>query len=331
MKETEITHESAALSFQTQLEFACNNYKEHSFKKEDYDNIVICGLGGSGIGGKLAKNYFSEKSPYPIEVVSNYDLPFYVNKRSFVILSSYSGNTEETISMFNQALSKGATCIAISTGGDIEEISLNSKTPFYKVQTGYQPRMALGFSFSFLLLILGELLEIDVNSTLKNTKEKLQTNILSFEEKGKNILQYFNNSLTNKFVFVSGDKLSSVALRACQQIQENAKAEAFYHILPECNHNVTETYYGNLESNIIFLKGLTHKRTEHRFGFLENLLSKTNNRVYNIEISENSLYGILEMILILDWMSIHLSNNLEVNNMDVPNITELKKFLAEIN
>lgn len=331
MKETEITHESAARSFETQLFFASSNYTRHSFNQKDFDNIVICGLGGSGIGGKLAKNYFSEKSNLPIEVISSYELPHYVNERSFVILSSYSGNTEETITMFHEALSRNSTCIAISTGGAIEQISLNNKVPFYKVTKGYQPRMALGFSFSFLLLILGELMEIDTESTLKETIEKIKTHSSQIENRGNEILQFFQQTLKNKFVFVSGDKLSSVALRSCQQIQENAKAEAFYHVLPECNHNVTETYYGSLKSNFIFLKGLTHQRTDHRFGFLKTLLENNNNKVYVLEISEDSLYGILEMILTLDWLSINLSNELKVNNMEVPNIDNLKQFLAEIN
>jgi glucose/mannose-6-phosphate isomerase len=325
-----ITHEEAARNFQKQIQFTLDNYKSHELNFANYANIVICGLGGSGIGGKLAMSFFKGVSSLPIEVISGYDLPLYVNEKTLVIVSSYSGNTEETISLLDQAIKAKAKCLAMSTGGEIEKISTENNIYFLHIKPGYQPRMALGFSFSYLLLILSELFQLEIKTTLQKIVRKIEVNKLNYEEKGKDILTFFSSQLNNKFVIISGEALSSVALRACQQIQENAKHEIFHHTLPECNHNAIESYYNSLPSNFIFLEGMNHERTNHRFTFLSTLLEGNNCKVYKLALSENNLYGILELILILDWLSIHLSNENQVNNMEVPNIMRLKKFLADI-
>ena len=324
-------HEEAAYAFDQQLSFAKESYKNHGIKASNLSNVVIGGLGGSGIGGQFARNFFQDKSPIPIEVVSEYNLPSYAGRNTLVIISSYSGNTEETISMFSEALQKGCKCIAISTGGEIEHISKQNNVLFHQVASGYQPRMALGFSLTTLLLILGELLNYNVQNDIAQAIQEIQANKKEIKKRGENLLNHFKDQPNNKFVLVSGGRLSAVALRACQQIQENAKAEAFYHVLPECNHNVTESYYGKLPSNFIFLKGLTHERTNYRFDFFKELLESYGNPVATIELSSPNLYGILEMTLVLDWLSILLSDLRKVNNMEVPNISKLKQYLSNIN
>ena len=330
MDNNQITHEGAANNFYSQIQYSLENYKKHNLKLNDFSNVVICGLGGSGIGGKLAKTYFTDISSIPIEVVSGYSLPAYVNERSLVIVSSYSGDTEETISLIEQISPLNATCLAMSTGGKIESISKDMDYYFLSIKKGYQPRMALGFSLSYLFLILSELFNLNLENELQGTVNNLKDNSSNYESKGKEILDYFENQLQNKFIFISGESLSSVSLRACQQMEENAKHEAFYHTLPECNHNVTESYYGKLPSNFVFLEGWNHDRTNHRITFLRDLIKKYGNKVYSLSLTEKSVTGIFEMILTLDWLSIHLSNSKKVNNMEVPNIMDLKNFLSNI-
>jgi len=330
MNNNTITHEEAAKNFNSQIQYSLENYKEHGLLVSSYNNIVICGLGGSGIGGRLAMSYFKEISPLPIEVVSGYDLPSYVDSRSLVIVSSYSGGTEETISLLHQAIKAEAKCLTMSTGGVIKKISEENNIPFLSIINGYQPRMALGFSFTYLLLILSELFSIEIRSHLIKVVETIKQNSPKYESKGMEILGYFSSQMNNKFIFISGEKLSSIALRACQQMEENAKHEAFHHTLPECNHNVIESYYNSLPSNYILLEGWNHNRTNHRLRFLSDLLVKNKNKVYKLDISDKSISGIFEMILVLDWLTIHLSNEKKVDNMEVPNIMNLKNFLSDI-
>src|SRR6185437_14161057 len=130
--------------FPEQIRYAVANYKPSGIKFDQFDNILLCGLGGSGIAGRIIKSYFFDKCPVPIEVISDYVLPQYTGKRTLAILCSYSGNTEETLAMYDIAHAKGAVIIVIATGGKLAEKAVKDGFAFYQAMSGFQPRMALG-------------------------------------------------------------------------------------------------------------------------------------------------------------------------------------------
>lgn len=327
---THITHEMALDNFYHQIDFAINNYHAHGLKVGNYSNIIIAGLGGSGIGGRIAKTYFADKCPIPIEVYSDYELPAYASSKSLIILSSYSGLTEETLAMHDRAKAIGAQLLCITSGGTLLELAQNNNIPHYIVETGYQPRMALGFSLTYNLLILSELNGLDILSDLKSVQTVFKH---SDEEKdrAKDMLTYFSESAKNKFVIVADGITESIGIRFCQQIQENAKCEAFINVLPEANHNAFETYYGKLPTNFIFMNSHTNDRNIGRFAYLKDLLTKQGNLVYEINLNGGSVNEIFKTIHMNDWFSIYLSNQLGADNMTVPNISGLKNFLLSMN
>ena len=104
-------------TFNKQMAYAMANYQSHGKKIGQFKNIVISGLGGSGITGKIIKSYYLDKINIPVETVSDYQLPKFVNADTLVILCSYSGNTEETLSAYHDAKAKGAYCLTVSVGG----------------------------------------------------------------------------------------------------------------------------------------------------------------------------------------------------------------------
>lgn len=322
----QITHETALGDFYHQIEFALSGYKSHGLKVSDFSNIVIGGLGGSGIGGRIAKNYFSDKATVPIEVYSDYKLPAYTSSASLVILSSYSGLTEETLAMFEEAEERSCTIIVISSGGTLLELAEKKGYLCYKVEKSYQPRMALGFSLTYNLLILGELLGINVSDELKATSG-IYANALNEQDRAMGMLEHFNDRLEHKFVIMADNTTEAVGIRFCQQIQENAKIEAFVNVLPEANHNAFETYYGILPSNFIFINSNTNHRNNGRFAYLKQLLEKQGNLVYEIDLNDNSISELYRTIYMCDWFSIYLSNRKGADNMSVPNISGLKSFL----
>src|SRR3990167_2358287 len=114
------------------------------------DNIVMCGMGGSGLGARVIESVYSKKLKVPLIRVNGYDLPAFVNERSLVSCSSYSGSTEETIQNANQAILKNLKWMAIGTGGKLLELAEKHKVPFYKINPKFnpsnQPRMAIGYS-----------------------------------------------------------------------------------------------------------------------------------------------------------------------------------------
>ncbi len=134
-----------------------NNIDLSQLKKNNFSSIVFCGLGGSAISGDLLCDYLSGELKLPFSVVRGYNLTSYVNENTLVIISSYSGNTEETISCFEQALQKKSKVVVITSGGKIGNMAEANKIPVINIQSGFQPRYALGLSFFSLLKLMQEI------------------------------------------------------------------------------------------------------------------------------------------------------------------------------
>jgi len=327
---TQITHEIALGNFYHQVQFALDNYKTHGLKASQFSNIIIGGLGGSGIGGRIAKAYYADKSSLPIEVYSDYQLPAYTSEKTLIILSSYSGLTEETLSMYEQASKLGCTILCISSGGTLLLSAEENQLPLYIVEGGYQPRMALGFSLTYNLLILGELFGLNVRPELEKTAD-IYNELSVHQQDAKKMLDFFSKKPDNKYVIVSDNATEAIGIRFCQQIQENAKVEAFINVLPEANHNAFETYYGELPTNFIFMNSNTNSRNNGRFAYLKQLLEKQGNLVCEIPLKNASISELFKSIYMTDWFSIYLSDFKKADNMSVPNISGLKNFLLTFN
>lgn len=323
---TEITHEYSLENFNRQIEYAIQNYVPHGLKSSQFSNIIICGLGGSGIGGRIAKAYYADKATLPIDVFSDYSLPRYASKNSLIILSSYSGTTEETLAMFQQAQKLGAKIICISSGGELLSLAKSNNLPLYPIETGYQPRMALGFSLTYNLMILGELFETDTKKELESVLSIYQNNA-QYQTLAREILNQFAGRETQKFVIIADNPMEAVGVRFCQQLQENAKSEAFINVLPEANHNAFESYYGKLPTNFIMLNSHSNDRNTGRFAYLKQLLESQGNTVVALDLKNASISELYKTIYITDWISIFLADIKGSDKMSVPNIMGLKNFL----
>lgn len=323
-----ITHELSLEKFHEQIDYVLNHYHSHHLKVDDFSNIVIGGLGGSGIGGRLARLAFINKMPVPVEVFNEYHLPGYANEETLVILCSYSGNTEETLSMYSEALEKECTVVCVAAGGKLKSLAEEAGLPFYSVQEGFQPRMTLGFGLSTLVMILGELIGEDYTQELRGV-EAMFKSPAEIVAKAQKMYQFFQSTIAQKFVVVCDLPYEAVAIRFCQQIQENAKGEGFYAVLPEANHNMIESYYEKHNTNFIFLNSGTNSRVNARFEFLKEVLDNLGNKVYEYPVAGTALNSIFEVIHATDWLSIWASNDKKVDNMQVGIITRLKAHLEK--
>lgn len=314
--------------FHEQLRYAIENYRSPSIDRAKIQQIVICGLGGSGIAGQLIRNYFLDKMPYPVEVIADYTLPRYVGEHALAILCSYSGNTEETLQTYSIAREKGAQMIVISKGGTISAWAEEHGYTLYKAESGFQPRVALGYPLGYLLSLFFDLLGQAKKADLLHLADRL-SNSRDYEERSEALVKPFKNSLNQKFVIVTDVNFEAVAIRLANQIQENAKIEAFVVTLPEANHNVIESYYQAWPSNYIFLNSGVSKRTNLRFHFVKELLKKYGMPTAEIQVMDTDLIGLTEAVYLCDWISLQLADQLGAVSNTVPNINELKKFLSE--
>lgn len=198
------------------------------------DKIVVAGMGGSAIGGDLLKSYMHD-SKIPVFVARGYKMPGFVDENTLVFAVSYSGNTEETISAFEDATRKKAKIVAVTSGGYLGQAAKK----VVKIPSGLQPRAALGYLFFPVLGVLVNSGIVDVKG--KDVEEMLD--ILSKKDDFKAVGERTAKKVKDKIPIVyASELLSPVAYRWKTQFNENSKNPAFYHTFSEMNHNEIAGY-----------------------------------------------------------------------------------------
>lgn len=303
-------------------------------------NVLLCGMGGSGIGGALVQD-LARLSGIPIISWSDYDLPGFVDKETLVIITSYSGNTEETISSYKKAAERTNKIIAITTGGKIGSLSTNYRNPIYKINYGSEPRAALGYSFTAILAIFAKLNIIELKDDdfaesiilLKGLQKKIDISIL----RASNNAKLLADKLVDKIPILYGSgTLSAVARRWKGNFNENSKSASYFEIIPELNHNslVGLEFPKDLKSKlfvIILQSKFDHPRNRLRQNITAQILQK--NRIdYDyllLEPSPTPLSEILQVIHFGDYVSFYLAmlNNTPPDPVSI--IEFLKDKLAE--
>jgi glucose/mannose-6-phosphate isomerase len=211
------------------------------------DKVVVLGMGGSAIGGDLARSLVQDESKVPIIVHRDYGLPAFADVRTLLIASSYSGNTEETLSAFEAALVTGYKKLAITTGGKLGQIAKENNIPVFKIEYQAQPRAALGFSFITILGVMQKLNFIsdktDEVAEIVQLLEHLSTRLDEKSPLKRNPAKKLAQRLYGYLPVIYGaGVMTEVAHRWKTQINENGKSWAFYEVFPELNHNATVGY-----------------------------------------------------------------------------------------
>ncbi len=198
-------------------------------------NVVVLGMGGSAIGGDLVGSLVGPELRVPFEVCRGYNLPGYVDSHSLVIASSYSGNTEETLSCFAQSITRGAKNLVITTGGQLREAASANHIPALVFDYKSPPRAALPYSFVTLLCFMNRLGFLhDGASGVEDLPALLQTQARTFDETvptsgnpAKQLAQRFHDRIA---VVYGAELVAEAAHRWKTQINENSKAWAFHEV-----------------------------------------------------------------------------------------------------
>lgn len=303
-------------------------------------NIVITGLGGSAIGGDILRSYAADQIGIPVLVNRSYTLPQFVGNDSLVVVSSYSGGTEETISAYAMARKKGAQILVISSGGKIGETAAKLHHNWIKIPGGLPPRAALGYSFFTMLTAFQNVgLLKSRPAEIKETLGLLKRLSDEYSDYGKNpqplwLAEQLMNMLP--IVYSSNERIDAVNLRWRGQISENAKTVAYGNFFPEMNHNEIVGYstLRDILSRfvVIFLidKG-DHPRVAARFNFVKEIIRPYCSNVIEIESQGKSLLArMFSLIHLGDWTSYYLAIKKNVDPTPVTNIDVLKKSLSEL-
>ena len=302
------------------------------------NKIVLAGMGGSAIGGDLLslvlKNYVS----VPFFVSRNYNLPNWVDENSLVICSSYSGNTEETLSSFNDARSKNATIIGITTGGILSTWLKEYDYDEITIMGELQPRAAIGFSMIPMMFLIMQILKIDLDleSILKKTRnELLEYRNLYSKMVSHNPVYSLAKKIYKKYVIIYGETgvTDKLAIRLKGQLCENSKMLAFVNEIPEMNHNEIVGWENNphLFAHLVILwlvDSSGHVRNLKRVKITKSILDKFPVEQYTIHLKgKSSIDQIFHSIHYGDWLSYWCALLHQTDPTPVDKINFLKKAL----
>ncbi|MEK6757226.1 MAG: bifunctional phosphoglucose/phosphomannose isomerase [Bacteroidota bacterium] len=304
-------------------------------------NIVLTGMGGSAIGGDLLRSYLSDVLRVPFFVNRHYVLPAFVDRNSLVIVSSYSGNTEETIAAHRDAIKRNARILCLTSGGTTESLAKEHKQQMVKIPSGFQPRAALGYLFFPLLVVLTRL--GFVKSRTSHTRETIQllkskAHAYGDPEASDNPPFRLAQRLQGKLpiVYSATEYFDAIGMRWRGQICENAKKLAFGHVLPEMNHNELVGWKIGAElmrqMEVIYLRdSRTHKRIVLREEITKEIIARYASHVSEVWSEGRSVLARMFSLLYFgDWVSFYLAILNKEDPTPVKVIQYLKGELAKL-
>ncbi len=295
-------------------------------------NVCISGLGGSGIGGTIISQLVANEAQLPITVNKTYGIPAYVGKNTLFIACSYSGNTEETLDAVEAAHGRGAHIACITSGGKLARLASDNNWNCIVVPGGNPPRSMLAYSLTQLFFLFRHY-GITRNDHISNLiaaselllehRDELETNALEMarELNGKRIVAY------------ADQPFSGVAERFRQQVNENSKQLCWHHALPEMNHNELVGWGGgdNSIAVVLFRNESDHPRTKVRMDLSRGIWDRYTDTILEASsIGDSNVERAFYLILLGDWISLHLAELNNVDPIEIKVIDYLKSELGKI-
>jgi glucose/mannose-6-phosphate isomerase len=314
-----------------QKQFAWNPVVENASEKISARRFVVAGMGGSHLAADLLRGFRPE---IPLVVHSDYGLPHVPEEdiaETLFIISSYSGNTEETLDAFDAARSRGFNLCAIASGGELIIRAKKERVPYVEIpNTGIQPRSALGYSLRALLAVMGD-------EELLNRTEMLASSLspLESEAAGRDLAHILKGFVP---VICASARNSSLAYNWKIKFNETGKIPAFYNIFPEINHNEMtgfdvkdSTRPLSHDFHFIFLKDPDDDaRIRRRMEVAERLYRDRKLPVKTVELSgPGRLEKIFSSLILADWTAFFTAENYGVEPEKVPMVEEFKKIIAQ--
>lgn len=288
------------------------------------DKIVVAGMGGSAVGGDILKAYMHD-SRVPVFVIKDYSIPNFVDESTLFFAVSYSGNTEETLSAYAEAVKRKAKIVAVTSGGQLAGMAKK----VIKIPSGMQPRAALGYLFFPVIGVLANSGIVDVKGD--EIEETLE--ILGKSDDFKAAGERLANKIKGRTPLIySSSLLGPVAYRWKTQINENSKMPAFHHVFAELNHNEIVGYQLMNKGDwiAVFIRDShDNERIRLRMDITKEIISS---RVEVEELftrGENLLARIFSGIYYGDFVSYYLALANRVDPTPVSVIENLKKKLVQ--
>jgi len=306
-------------------------------------NIVVSGMGGSNLGSLVIKRLFKDELTLPLEIYPHYHLPGYVNSNSLVLLSSYSGTTEETLAAAEQAEKVGAKIAVITSGGELAKLAKAKHWPMYLINARFnpcnQPRMAIGYAVFGQLAMFAKMGLLNLSSeNVLNLVDYLREVVksLSPEVVENNPAKNLAYATFDKhIIFVAAEHLIGAAHVTNNQINENAKALTSEWHLPEFDHHYLEalSHPSSTKENTIFIlfnSALYHPRVQKRVMITKSIIEQHGYEAQVILASAtDKLTQVFETIQLGEFISAYLSYLYGIDPSPIPNVDFFKAEMAK--
>lgn len=293
------------------------------------ERIIVTGMGGSALAGDLVNCAFEEELKYPLLISRNYQISYPLDSKSLVVVISFSGNTEETISSYKQAVAAGAQVVAITSGGRLLNLAMKDNVQFIKLikeSANFQPRMSSGYIFAILagLLVKAKHLPFETERQVCNMADKLS--VLNTEGQGKQLGESLLNTIP---LIYAHDKYWPVARIAKIKLNENSKIPAFWNVLPELNHNEM-IGFSNTNDNyrIVMLRDPEDKpNITERMAATASILRERpiglKATIWDM-LGKTKLEKIFSTLMVMDWASYYLALKMDIDPTPVKLVEDFK-------
>jgi glucose/mannose-6-phosphate isomerase len=293
-------------------------------------NIVLTGLGGSGIGGSIVQNYVADKLKIPFLVNKDYFLPAFVGSDTLVIVCSYSGNTEETLAAMKQAIKAKAKIVCITSGGQIDTLAARKRIDCIPVPGGMPPRSCVGYSIVQILYVLKHfgLLRTKFEKEITAAIGLLLRETKAIQKKAQTVAQKLAGKTP---VIYAAQQYEGLAIRVRQQINENSKMLCWHGAVPEMNHNELVGWRDKDDSRAVLLlrNENDYERVQTRMEINKKIIRKYTPDIIEIYSKGDSYFEkLFYFIHLTDWISVYLADLHGVDAMEVKVIDYLKDTLA---
>jgi glucose/mannose-6-phosphate isomerase len=315
-------------------------WRVESASLEPFDapgGLVVAGMGGSAIGGALARAVLGDRASRPIVLARGYALPAWTTPDTTVLCSSYSGNTEETLAVYEAAGALGARRIVATTGGKLAAAARSERVPVIPIPGGFQPRAAVAYALVVSLEVAGlcgagERLHAEIDVAAAHAERLVDE--WSPDGPDNCLAKELARGLLGTVPQVAGAGLTApVAYRWKTQINENAKIPCFTHELPELDHNELVGWEGAGELgrfSAVFLDDSDlHPRIRQRIELTRGLIAGQAAATYRVEsVGETRAERLVSLVLLGDLVSLYLAVLRGVDPSPVHLIERLKGALA---
>jgi glucose/mannose-6-phosphate isomerase len=291
-----------------------------------FESLLVCGMGGSAWPAEMVRDWLNPA--FPFWVNKTYALPPQINKKTLVIICSYSGNTEESLSCYNQAKERGLTIIGLTTGGQLKEMCQQDKIPFVLIPNNVPaPRLGCGYTFSALIKILSNV------NLIENKDEELMV-------AAENIKAIKNESVGKKLaakiagkipVIYTTDRLKTLSYIWKIKLNETSKIPAFANYFPEMNHNDFSAYAQKSNLMAIILRDNEEiEPIQKRMSLTAKMIEEKDMPVEFIDLKGKTLLEkIINSIILADWASYYLALENAVDPFSIKMQEDIKKELKK--